>query len=393
MNWRWLMLLFVGCASSKSTVVLQLPNDTPSVVSAIRFTEAEVAANVHKDAKHLFTWLERVDRVHDEDSDASTITFKAEPGVLQVFLDSNHDGLDALFDRSTLIHVPSGPVALVAKPPPNSKEPCAGERFEKHVLDGHQLCVFLPRDYAPTRRYPVVFVFPGFSGKAVHNDGFAARGLFDLHPETPVILVGVETRIPEGTGYLNGEWERYVVERVIPEIDRRYPTNGRRAVFGHSTGGWNALSLAMRHPKLFAAIGASSPDPLDFDEWLSKGRARWFHWQRAEQRLGGRGQFTSWALSWSNSKPLFNADGSIDEGVLAQWKRESPLSLLKDQKVPMFITAGRNDMFDLFAPTERFVEAARVKQLDVTWAPTELDHFGETEARFTGLVNFIVSKL
>jgi hypothetical protein len=50
-------------------------------------------------------------------------------------------------------------------------------------------------------------------------------------------------------------------------------------------------------------------------------------------------------------------------------------------------------MFKLFAPSLRFVEVARARKLDVTWAPTELDHFGETEARFTALVAFLVSKL
>ncbi|MGV3623895.1 MAG: alpha/beta hydrolase [Archangium sp.] len=384
----WLLVLFVGCASSRSTVVLQVPPS--AVVSAIPFTEAEIAAGVHSDPKRLFTWLERIDRLRDEDDVATTLTFSTNQPVLQVFVDDRGDGLDALFDRSTLVRPTKGPITLVEKPPRNSKEPCAGERFEKLTLEGHVLCVFLPLNYDASTKYPVVFVFPGFSGNAVHNDGFAARHLFD---KQPVILVGVETRIPEGTAYLNGEWETYVVERVIPEIDRRYPTNGKRAAFGHSTGGWNSLSLAMRHPGLFAAVGASSPDPLDFDVWLASGRERWFHWQRAEQRLGGRGQFMSWSLSWSNRAPLFKADGSLDDEVLAKWKRESPLTLMENQKVPLFITAGRKDMFDLFKPTERFVEAAREKKLDVTWFPTELDHFGETEARFTKLVEFLLERL
>ncbi len=98
-------------------------------------------------------------------------------------------------------------------------------------------------------------------------------------------------------------------------------------------------------------------------------------------------------MSWSQRRPLFRESGEIDRDVLDAWKGESPLTLLTAQKIPMFVTAGRNDMFDLFVPAERFVEAARAKQLDITWVPTELDHFGETEARFTPLVKFILERL
>lgn len=383
MNWRWVVLLFVGCASSKSTVMLNVPAN--AVVSTIRFTDAEIAANAHRDISKFYEWLERVEVQPRE------FTVEA-PVTLKVNVDTTGAGFEALLEDGTLLRVPrsSRVTETITVKPRTPRDACSGPRLEKRSLEGRELCVYLPVDYSPQQKYPVVFVFPGFSGKAAQNDGFSARALFE---KRPVILVGVETRVPQGTAYLNGEWEKYVVERVIPEIDRLYPTNGRRAAFGHSTGGWNALSLAVRHPELFVAIGASSPDPLDFDPWLAKGGARWFHWQRAEQRLGGRGQFTSWASSWSDGKPLFDGNGVVDAEVLAKWKRESPLARLDQQKVPMFITAGRKDMFGLFEPTERFVEAARAKKLDVTWAPTELDHFGETEARFTKLVDFLLERL
>ncbi len=399
--WRGLLLFLVGCASSKATVVLHAPPN--AVISTIRFTDAEVAANAHRDLTKLYDWFERLERAHDEDTDPTTVTLQVDaPSWLRLVVDTTGAGLDAMLEDGTLLRVPRGARVVETLPGPaarSTKEPCAGARFEKLTLDGHVLCAYLPTSYAtePTRRFPVVFVLPGFGGHAFFNDGFSARGLFDAYLDTPVILIGVETRTPEGTGYMTGAWEQYFVTRVVPEVEARFRTNGRRAAFGHSTGGWNTLSLALRHPELFSAVGASSPDPLDFDVWLfdasGSTRARWFYWQRAEQRLGGRGQFTSWALSWSNNTPLFDDDAVINRDVLAAWKRASPLSLLNKQKVPMFITAGRADMFDLFTPTERFVEAARAKRLDVTWAPTGLDHFGETEARFTPLVKFLLERL
>ncbi len=436
--------LFFACApirltpSDEVTLVLQLPAGAPKsgVISTIRFTGDEVDAGVHRDAARLFTWLERLERAKDLDDAPNTITLRLppaqQPTSVQVFVDGAGNGLETLFTPPGVAHglipIPStgtGVGALTMKQP-TPREGCAGPRLQKLVLEApelirvgddgrHTLCAFLPPSYeaSPTRRYPVVFAFPGFSGHAAENDGFSARALFErLGAATgvEVILVGVETRIAEGTSYLTrsdrfGDWEGYVLERVMPEVDRRFRTLPRRAVYGHSTGGWNALSLAMRHPTLFDAVGVSSPDPVDLDAWLLEqgvARPRWWHWQRAEQRLGGRGQFTSWAVSWSPRRDgfdwLFDDRGTLRPEVYARWKAESPLSRLAGADVralegQLFLTAGRKDLFDLFTPTLRFVEAARARGLEVRWVPTELDHFGATEERFTPLVSFLLERL
>lgn len=438
------LLCFVACApvrppaSNDVTLVLRLPEGAPEngVITTIRFTEDEVDAGVHRQPAQLFTWLERLERVKDLDDTANTITLSLpaarEPTSLQVFVDGAGHGLDALFTPPGVAH---GLVRVPANGPgsgvltfkrPTPREACAGPRLQQVVLDApelvraeddgrHTLCVFLPSSYerSPTKRYPVVFVFPGFSGHAAQNDGFSARGLFDslgAAAGVEVILVGVETRIAEGTSYLArserfGDWEGYVLNRVLPEVDRRFRTLPTRAAYGHSTGGWNALSLAVRRPGLFAAVGASSPDPLDLEAWLLQGgvsKPRWWHWQRAEQRLGGRGQFRSWALSWSPRRDgldwLFDDAGVLRPAVYASWKEASPLARLADAEVPrlsgrLVLTAGRNDMFDLFTPTLRFVEAARARGVEVRWVPTELDHFGATEERFTPLIAFLLDQL
>lgn len=424
--------------SSEVSLVLPLPPGAPAhgVISTIRFTDDEVDAGVHRNPAQLFVWLERLERAKDLDDEPKVVTLRvaraSEPTWLQVFIDGAGNGLDTVFSPrgvvSGLVRVPpagQGGGALTVKPLV-AREPCAGPRLTRLVLDApelvrrgddgrHSLCVLLPVGYdrSAPRRYPVVFVFPGFSGHAAENDGFAARGLFDrLGAErgVEVIVVGVETRTPEGTSYLArserfGDWERYVLERVLPEVDRRFRTAPARVAFGHSTGGWNALSLALRYPTLFAAVGASSPDPLDLDAWLlheGVAKPRWWHWQRAEQRLGGRGQFTSWAASWSPRGDgfdwLFDDQGTLRADVYARWKAASPLARLEAPGVSslsgrLFLTAGRRDMFDLFTPTQRFVEAARARGLAVAWVPTELDHFGATDERFTPLVSFLLDRL
>lgn len=409
------------------TLTLTLPPTLPraGVITTIPFTAAEIAAHAHQDPQQVYAWFARLRRAADTDTDDGSVTVDvvvpAGDVVVEVFDDTADNGLEALLDArptvaTALVAVAAAQTtataALSAPPPQPPKEPCSGDRLEKIVLDApelrrpgddgrHVLCVSLPADYATstTKRYPVALSLPGFSGNAVYQDGFSARGFCD-----GVIVVGVETRVAEGTSYLSktgiGDWESYVVDRVVGEIDRRYRTTKKRAVYGHSTGGWNALSIALRHPDVFAAAAASSPDPLDLELWLNEGgalRRQWRDWARAERALGGRGQFKSWAVSWSDGKDLVDDAGTVDADVYARWQAASPLALVGSENARrlsghLFVTAGSADLFDLYRPSERFVQALRAAHVDVEWAPTAFDHFGHQE-RFQPLAQFLMRQL
>lgn len=57
-----------------------------------------------------------------------------------------------------------------------------------------------------------------------------------------------------------GGWATYVMEEVIPEVERIYETDPRRiAVGGISMGGFGAYELALEHPGAFCAVGGHSP--------------------------------------------------------------------------------------------------------------------------------------
>ena len=66
--------------------------------------------------------------------------------------------------------------------------------------------------------------------------------------------------------YLNsavqGNQEDYIVNDLVSYIDSNYrtiPHFNWRAITGHCAGGYGALNLAMRHPKVFRYVGALSP--------------------------------------------------------------------------------------------------------------------------------------
>ena len=58
----------------------------------------------------------------------------------------------------------------------------------------------------------------------------------------------------------DGDWGRYVVREVIPEVVERYGIDRRRvAIGGISMGGFGAFDLARLHPGRFCAVAGHSP--------------------------------------------------------------------------------------------------------------------------------------
>jgi S-formylglutathione hydrolase FrmB len=126
--------------------------------------------------------------------------------------------------------------------------------------------VILPADYEASgdKRYPVLYLLHGLSGNYLNWSNFgavrAAKGL-DL------IVV-----MPDGgnSWYLNwaesGEgqknaWDDFLAKDLIEHVDstcRTVASREGRAINGLSMGGFGGLSVGLRHPDLFCAIGSHS---------------------------------------------------------------------------------------------------------------------------------------
>lgn len=63
-----------------------------------------------------------------------------------------------------------------------------------------------------------------------------------------------------------GPWERYLTREMLPAVEERFGCggDGRRGVFGKSSGGYGALVHAMRRPDVWSAAACHSGD-LDFE--------------------------------------------------------------------------------------------------------------------------------
>jgi S-formylglutathione hydrolase len=113
-----------------------------------------------------------------------------------------------------------------------------------------------------------------FTGKAGAYRRAAELGLAIVAPDTSPRGEGVADDpaydLGQGAGFYvdatQAPWaphfrmESYVTDDLIAAVEAGFPLDGqRRGIFGHSMGGHGALTLALRHPKLFRSVSAFAP--------------------------------------------------------------------------------------------------------------------------------------
>jgi S-formylglutathione hydrolase FrmB len=136
--------------------------------------------------------------------------------------------------------------------------------------------VVLPKSFAaePEKRYPVLYVVPGFSG--THRAAIAAES------RNPTDIAGVDMlyvvldpacRLGHhvfADSENNGPCGQALISELIPHIEKEFRGLGRaggRFLTGHSSGGWSSLWLQVTYPDLFGGAWSTAPDPVDFRDW------------------------------------------------------------------------------------------------------------------------------
>ena len=144
--------------------------------------------------------------------------------------------------------------------------------------------VYLPEGYdTDTTRYPVVYFLHGHLGDQ------------DSYPEMipvldtligdgiirPVIFVKPSgfTGPYGGSFYTNselyGNFEDYIAYDLVDYIDATYRTlaaQNRRAIMGHSMGGYGAMKIGLKHPDIYCAWVSHSGlvGLVPFDRWIEQ---------------------------------------------------------------------------------------------------------------------------
>lgn len=122
--------------------------------------------------------------------------------------------------------------------------------------------VILPKGIAAGQKLPAVYLLHG-RGDSFHDwsnntdvSSFAEHGLILVMPE------GNSSYYTNAVEHPQDRYEDYIVNDLILDVENRFPVAAdrqSRAIAGVSMGGYGAIKIALRYPKLFAFAGGLSP--------------------------------------------------------------------------------------------------------------------------------------
>jgi S-formylglutathione hydrolase FrmB len=122
----------------------------------------------------------------------------------------------------------------------------------------------LPKDYKtnPAARYSVVYLLHGLTG---HFDNWTDKtklAEFALGHDFIIITPeGNNGWYTDSVSTANDKYESYIVQELIPEIDKKFrtiPDREHRAIAGLSMGGYGAIKFGLKYPDKFALVGSFS---------------------------------------------------------------------------------------------------------------------------------------
>ena len=276
----------------------------------------------------------------------------------------------------------------------------------------------------PSVRAVDVYVAAGHDGRGlpllVDLVGFTASGLSHTNwtgfqenlPERLDRLIG-EQRMPPvvvafpdcftrlgGNQYINsastGAWEDFLLREMLPSVEQRFGCGGagRRGVFGKSSGGYGAITHALRHSDVWAAAACHSgdmgfevcylpdmPDVLRALAGTENSIERWWlQMEGARKRPGGSHKVVN-ALAMAASYdpdptqflglrlPVTFDTCEIIEERWANWLRQDPANASDTQVADLgrlkalYIDCGEHDQFNLLYGARRLVR--RLNELGV----------------------------
>lgn len=288
------------------------------------------------------------------------------------------------------------------------------EEFHSQALEGNPLGdpatrrvpVYLPPGYDESRRYPSLYLLSGFGSRGLRflNDDLWQENI----PEQLDRLIG-EGRVrpliavlPDasthygGSQYVNspatGNYEDHLLE-LVAYIDSWYPTmadRDHRAIAGHSSGGFGAQHLGMRHPGIFGLVADHSGDKFFEIEF----KPRFGELLRYFERYGEAGiaellrdpgeglrngaphevlSLLAMAATYSpNEKAIWGFDlpvdlhsGALRPDVWVRWLAFDPMEVVEDYADALrslrllYLDCGRFDEYNLLYGTRIFTEKLR----------------------------------
>lgn len=161
------------------------------------------------------------------------------------------------------------------------KECCPGRPCVQTVQFKSQLVnatlpyrVIVPASYTSpalaTQRYPVIYLLHGYGG---HYDNWVSKTKLNEYASHYQFIIvtpeGNNSWYTDSAGVPAAKYESYIMQELIPDVQRRYrtiETRAGRAIAGLSMGGYGALKLGVKYLEMFAFAGSMS-GALDAAVW------------------------------------------------------------------------------------------------------------------------------
>jgi S-formylglutathione hydrolase FrmB len=285
------------------------------------------------------------------------------------------------------------------------------------------LLVYLPPDYelSPSRRYPVFFALAGYSETDASLQNWlpfqpTLSDRLDLLTARGLLGAGIIVVMPDcftaygGSQYLNspavGPYDDYLVQELVPYIDHTYRTlgEGRRGIFGKSSGGYGALRGGMLHPDIWSAVACHSGDMLfelcyasDFPAFCTiikraGGLEAWYNafMTRLQQTEDGMNALNIIAMAACYSPDLEHApfpfrlpfDLETCErlpDIWDRWQANDPVRMVEDQRIQealrslklLYFDCGSRDQYELHFGARLL--ARKLTQADILYEYEEFD--------------------
>jgi S-formylglutathione hydrolase FrmB len=318
--------------------------------------------------------------------------------------------------------------------------------IESHALKTNMLkdpSVRAADVYVPARHdgqgLPLLVDLVGFTSSGLSQTNWV--GFRENMPERLDRLIGERRMAPVvvafpdcftrlgGNQYINsasmGAWEDFLLYEMLPAIEQRFKCggDGRRGVFGKSSGGYGAITHALRHSDIWAAAACHSGDmgfelcylpdiPAVLRALAGVGNSieRW--WQQLEQAKkypDGSGKVIN-ALAMAASYdpdptqflgmrlPVTFDTCEIIQERWTNWVRQDPVVAVETQAInlrrlkALYIDCGENDQFNLLYGARRFVR--RLNELGIAHRYEEFpDNHTGVDYRMDESLPFLVNAL
>jgi hypothetical protein len=232
-----------------------------------------------------------------------------------------------------------------------------------------------------------------------------------------------------GNQYINsaamGDWEDFLIDDMLPAIETRFRCGGpgRRGVFGKSSGGYGAITHALRHADIWAAAACHSGDmgfeicylpdmpavlralagaDNSIEQW-------WRQLEAAKKRSDGAFKVVN-ALAMAAS---YDPDPTQYLGIRlpvtldtceliperwANWERQDPVRAVETlghhlaKLKALYIDCGERDQFNLLYGARKFVRT--LKKLGISHRYEEFpDTHSDVDYRMDESLPFLVAAL